>query len=271
MSYYYIALKSLILKLGISTSFMGLEIEPLIFGKLLDMGDTVIDVGANLGVYTSYFAMCVGEEGQVYAFEPFPQNAQVLRQATKLLGLKQVTVVEGALSNINNESIGFSLPVDGSGKVIHTEASLKINKTEVGSGSRYRQTKEIMIRAFSLDDFEINGKVSLIKIDVEGAELLALEGANQTIRQHRPIVICEIEGCWTERYDYQPEEIFNFFTCNDYEAFVCMVVASSIILQPCHASIPGASNYVFLPKERANSVPRRLKINSLMSLRSRTI
>lgn len=134
-------------------------------------GDVFYDVGANIGFHTVIAARLVGNAGTVVAFEPLPENAAQLRRNVELNSFANVEVVEAALS-------------DGTGF-----ANLS------GSGHRTRRTLTklggVEVRTFRLDDWE-GPPPDLLKIDVEGAELVVLEGALETIRRHRPDMLIEV-------------------------------------------------------------------------------
>lgn len=132
-------------------------------------GDIVIDAGANTGAYTVLFAQWVGTAGRVYAFEPVPAIADVLRRQLRLNGVAdRVTVVPAALAS-------------GTGTVSLVAPGLVgLNRPaypgESGHGS-------IRVSATSLDEFCVVHRVrpSVVKIDVEGAELDVLKGSRATI------------------------------------------------------------------------------------------
>jgi FkbM family methyltransferase len=264
---YYVYGKGLGLSAGLVSSFLGLEVELLFLGQQIAAGDTVIDVGANLGVYSAYFARRVGRTGKVYAVEPLPQNISTIRRIVKIGKLPQINVIEGAASNKEGEIVSLSVPKLLTGEPIHTEASLHISSSEVGHGSRYYEVAEIKVLSHTLDAIPCDGKVTLVKIDVEGAELLVLEGAQQLISRHRPRIVCEIESRWTARYGYTPNAVFDFFRDHNYAFYVCTAVGCAVTLLRCDGPIIGANNYIFLPEEHPMDSNNLQKIHYLYSFK----
>ena len=131
--------------------------------KLIRPGMTAYDVGANTGFYTLALSKLVGPSGRVFAFEPEATNVHFLRRHIKLNGLTNVTIVQAAVSS----EIGM-VPFEGSG----------------ATGGVSRQSS-YLVPSISLDEFNAPSP-SFIKMDIEGAELLALRGAKRLLEQARP-------------------------------------------------------------------------------------
>jgi FkbM family methyltransferase len=142
--------------------------------NMLKPGMVAVDVGANIGYYTIIFARQVGSQGKVYAFEPQMTNCEVLSKSINANGFDStVTLVQKAVSNVNGNNQLF-LSVPGSG-----QASL-YKSAETGKNS-------ITIDTITMDSYFVKEgwpEISLIKIDVEGAEILALEGAKELITRN---------------------------------------------------------------------------------------
>jgi len=134
--------------------------ETELVARLVKKGDVVIDIGANIGYYTLLLAQCVGETGRVYAFEPHPANAALLRRTIAESGYQNVVVEEKAVS-INSGPITLYESADGS-----------VDHRIVESDG-----KALCIQAVSLDDYFAAGEiVNFIKMDIQGAEGWAIKG-----------------------------------------------------------------------------------------------
>src|SRR5215469_11112259 len=72
------------------TSETWMERDAVVARKLISPGDTVLDIGANIGVYSRMLSRCVGPQGTVYAFEPIPHTFDFLSNNIRKLGLKNV-------------------------------------------------------------------------------------------------------------------------------------------------------------------------------------
>jgi FkbM family methyltransferase len=131
-------------------------------GYMPGPGDTVVDIGAGIGEDTVVFAGCVGEKGRVFSFEANPWTARCLVKTIQRSGLKQVEIIAAAVSDR-----------PGTIKIADAEAHIR-NSVFVNDGER-----SIEVDAITLDGFvESNGidRIDLLKMNIEGAERLALLG-----------------------------------------------------------------------------------------------
>lgn len=143
-------------------------------------GSTAIDVGANNGVHTLTMSKAAGSNGRVYAFEPQMKMYRELR------------------ANIEENSFATNvIPVRAAVGAVESTVSLAIHvdeaKTRVCDEGGGRVEPGGDVRLLALDSLEFRN-VSLIKIDVEGAENAVLEGATETLKRERPVVLLEIQG-----------------------------------------------------------------------------
>jgi FkbM family methyltransferase len=153
--------------------------------KTLKPEMTVIDLGANIGYFSVIAAALVGENGQVHAFEPMPQN--LIRLRKNLERFRWATVHPYAVSNVAGE-----VPIHYSDKEagwasIHDEHDL----TNMPCTSS--------VRAIRLDDWlqecSVN-RIDFIKLDIEGSEFDALLSARQALSRFHPTIVAETKGGW---------------------------------------------------------------------------
>ena len=149
--------------------------------QLLQPGMVVFDVGANVGVYTFLAARCVGTTGRVYAIEPTPDCNACLKS----------TVVDNQLDSCVfpiQAAVGSKL---GQVFLVFNRSSVfnQIVTDQVAVGRRHVTVEQITLD--NLWESEKKPRVDLIKIDVEGAELQVLQGAEQLLRNLQPIVMFE--------------------------------------------------------------------------------
>lgn len=178
--------------------------------KILKSGDTFVDVGANVGWYTLLASTIVGDRGQVHAFEPRRPIVEYLQRTVVLNRLeKLVTVYPLGLSDQpKTETLMW-----GAGSTNGGGASFA--RGDPTNGMTYQQ-----IEVRSLDSFKF-GRVDVIKIDVEGAEPLVVDGAKATIDRDRPIVLTEVLPSELRRVSgYSPQQYFDFFLSREYNGFI---------------------------------------------------
>ena len=152
------------------------ELEVELFKQLVRPGMTVVDVGANIGAHTLYFAKAVGVGGQVIAFEPQRVLYQMLCGNIALNLHNNVTAIHAGLGatlgSITVPKIDYSRGGNFGG--------VELGKSENG--------EEVPLRR--LDSCELKS-CHLIKIDVEGMEQAVLEGSRSILEEHQPILYVE--------------------------------------------------------------------------------
>jgi FkbM family methyltransferase len=146
-------------------------------------GKTVLDVGAAIGTYSLLLSKLVGIQGFVYAFDPDPKAAKILRDNIRMNALSNVHVEEQCLSNVSGRT-KLRANVFGIGV-----SSIMIRPTEGA-------IQEIDVKTTTIDEFceENDIHPDGMKIDVEGAEGKVIAGAQNTIRKYSPWILLEFHG-----------------------------------------------------------------------------
>lgn len=152
------------------------------------------DIGAHSGLFCLLAARFAGTSGNIVAIEPDPRNAAVLRANIARNQLSQVTVLEAAVWS-------------STGRVTFDQAFGESNRTQgrvVDSGNT--DSLRITVPSIRLDDLIFSQGYcppDLIKMDIEGAEWDALQGARHLLKELRPKLLCEI---------HNPEQMSQFFS-----------------------------------------------------------
>jgi FkbM family methyltransferase len=161
-----------------SGRFRTAEKEFQLLDSLLQSGDWVIDVGANVGHYTARMSRLVGGTGRVLAFEPVPKTFRLLAANARLFAHENVTLLNAAVSQ-QSELSSIDVPSVQSGAYL-------AHLTECNTG--------LQVLCLPLDSLQLPHRVSLIKVDAEGHELAVLRGMERLLRCDRPTLIVEL-GC----------------------------------------------------------------------------
>jgi FkbM family methyltransferase len=144
-------------------------------------GDTVIDVGANVGRYTLKASKLVGAQGLVVSLEPVPRLNCILKNLLMILGIRNVILLQCAAAGSNSLTKVQEIPTSGKKYILNTSTA-----------SRLDTIKGEPCLTVTLDEIiPIDVKVHLIKIDVEGNELDVLRGSKKILRRHHPKLIIE--------------------------------------------------------------------------------
>ncbi|MBN4056259.1 FkbM family methyltransferase [Rhodothermus sp. AH-315-K08] len=158
----------------------------LLARRLLREGDTVIDVGANIGVFSLFASEFVGSSGVVHAFEPQPDLIAMFNRSLQLNGVTNVEVHPAALGEENGRRV-MCVPSGNCGA-----ASL---------AWRVDGAREVEVDVLRMDDFmkkENVGPARLMKIDVEGFESGVIAGASKLLESGSPdAIIVEVQHSWT--------------------------------------------------------------------------
>jgi FkbM family methyltransferase len=171
----------------------------VLFDSLLQPGDVVVDVGANVGYYTLLAAKKVGDRGHVYAVEPNPVVRAALNRHLELNGFHNVTIVAGGAWDAN------------------TTGMLHVDREDCGGSSlRTLEGSEQAesIRLVRLDDIlpqDQQGRIRLIKVDIEGAEAHALRGLSETLAANpQARVIVEVNPTMLAGLGSSADALFEF-------------------------------------------------------------
>jgi FkbM family methyltransferase len=169
--------------------------------RFLSPGGTMLDVGANLGVYTLTAAKQVGPGGRVISVEAVPTVAAALRENINRNGCSWVTVVEAAAGAGEGEAkIGKPTGSNNSGEFM------------VGDHGDGEGTFSVRVR--TLDDILAEAgvaKVDFVKMDIEGSEFDALRGASRLLRVDRPAFVIELNEDALRRRGSSADAVVSLF------------------------------------------------------------
>ena len=172
--------------------------------RFVHPGDTVIDIGANLGYYSVLFARRVGERGRVYSVEPVPLFREVLRRNTRIF--PQVDILPYALG-AEAGTVRLGTP--------RTAGKFRHGLTHVIDGaaaeSAYAATFEAEMRV-PTELFAALDRLDYLKMDVEGYEIVILPELLPLIRRFRPVL--QIETPFADR-----STIFTLLQAENYQAY----------------------------------------------------
>jgi FkbM family methyltransferase len=150
------------------------EVKALVSGEI-KKGDTVLDIGANIGYYTLIFARLSGDSGCVFAFEPEPENFQLLKKNIECNSYRNVILEPLAVSE--------------SSKIM----KLCLNKDNQADNRLINSINNLQnfidVNSISLDDYfrDYSGKIDFVKIDAQGAEAAIIKGMDGILRKNKDI------------------------------------------------------------------------------------
>lgn len=178
------------------------------FRKLVKKDHVVLDIGANIGIYSFIVSERIGGSGKIYAFEPAHNAYNCLLFNIKLNGIKNVIPINSGVSNFTGKA-NFNICNDDAYNSLGNTPMNPVIKSEI-------------INLTSVDDFvNLNKikKVDIIKVDAEGAEYLIFDGAERTLSNHRPILFFEHNPKVTEGFSNSTADLIELIRFHKYELF----------------------------------------------------
>jgi FkbM family methyltransferase len=173
--------------------------------KLIKKGDFVLDIGANIGYYADRMSALVGGEGKVHCFEPDKLNFKYLRKivngkANVVLNKKAVAEEDGSILIYTSDVINVEHTTY---KPEHFDATYSVEKTSIDNyvGQKF--------------------PVSFIKMDIQGAELKALEGMKKTLLSNKDIALMtEVAPYCLLNCGNTPKQIIDFIKSLGFTIFL---------------------------------------------------
>ncbi|MBI4801346.1 MAG: FkbM family methyltransferase [Elusimicrobia bacterium] len=167
--------------------------ESEIYKSAVKKGATVLEIGANIGFFTTLFAKLAGESGKVVAFEPDPDNFRLLEKNIQANDCKNAVCVQKAVSDRT-----------GTGRLYLCEEHRGDHRLFDSRDGR----RSVEVETAAIDDFMPGGAVvNFIKMDIQGAEYLALQGMERTIKNSgHLLMLCEFSPALLRRAGTDPLE-----------------------------------------------------------------
>lgn len=174
----------------------------------LKPGDVFVDVGAHHGYYSLLASKLIGPEGNVYAFEPVPENRVVLRRNIEQNKSSNIIVLEQAVSNKDGDIVEFNIPwaSDSAGLFTHPLA---------------QTIRTIKVPLATIDNVMSGKRVDFIKIDTEGNEVNVLGGMAKTIRKNPELkILIEFNPKCLKQASHKPEDLLNALQELDFDIYM---------------------------------------------------
>ena len=174
--------------------------------EFVEPGSVVYDIGANIGYITILLEDAVGINGQVYAFEALPMNLQRLQENLRINKVdKRVIVIPAAVADRSGFLPFLVGPSNGMGKLEGSAGRVLIE-----------DNKSIEVPSFSLDDFvyeENHTPPNVIKIDIEGGEVMAIKGMVRLLTEIKPVILMELHGTESAKITWDTLSSLGYVIC----------------------------------------------------------
>lgn len=184
-------------------------------------GSTVLDVGANFGQMSILFSKLVEGAGKVYSFEAEPTINGILRKNININNCSNVEIISGAVYNENGK------------KIVFPEPDFKRFDSYGSYGVDPNADSGRTVETLTIDSLNINTPISFMKVDIQGSDLFALQGAVKTVQKHKMPILFEFE----EQFQQEFKTSFN-----DYAEFIRGINYH-------FASVTNGINFLILPND----------------------
>lgn len=218
---------------------------------LVGPGDTVLDVGANVGVYTRVLSELVGPAGRVVSVEPMPQTFRILSHNIRALGMTNVRAVNAAVSD-REATVTMEVPKYASNPVgeNYYQARIVADGEDGPAGGENRRQQA---RAVTLDSIaEGLDRVAFVKCDVEGHELACVSGSESVLRRHRPAWLIEV----SDDPDVPGTSASRLFELLERESYRAWLFDGSRVVR--RRAGDHSTNYFFLTEAHAERLAARM-------------
>ncbi len=180
-----------------------------VFRRFVNPGDTVLDIGAQVGYFSLLLASLVGPSGCVCSFEPDPRPRAWLERSAAMNEMGWLRVFSSALSSTSGE--------------IQFYVSPQLGWSTAAPHSHLGNLKETHVQAAPYDALVEGGSVPrhvhFAKIDVEGFEVRVLRGMERTLRESRPVLVVEVNPAMLSAAGESPKSLIESLRDCDYRIY----------------------------------------------------
>ncbi|WP_411275594.1 FkbM family methyltransferase [Daejeonella sp.] len=158
------------------------------FNDMIEDNGIILDIGANIGIMTALLAK-KSRNAKIFAFEPIPENIKTLKRVVDHYKLRNVTIYEAALGDENGQ-LKMVMPIIDNVKMQGLSHVLDDSLNQPSEKGSFYDVP--VYKLDDLEEFKSAKKITAIKIDVENFEYHVLKGGEQILREHKPVIYCEL-------------------------------------------------------------------------------
>lgn len=191
--------------------------------RYITEGSLVLDVGSNFGQMALLFADYVGKSGQVLAFEADEYIFQILHKNIAANNVHNIRAYYAAVYNTKNE------------KMFYPEQDFKRFSSYGSYGLSPQAVEGRVVETLTIDSLDIQEPISFMKVDIQGSDLFALQGAIETIKRHQMPIIFEFEQQFQKEFNTTFQDYIDFINAISYKV----------------EEVVNGINYLILPKSKS--------------------
>lgn len=191
--------------------------------KYITKGSAVLDIGANFGQMSVLFSDLVGDKGKVYSFDADDFVFEVFKKNIEANQKKNIVPIFGAVHNQANVTLLFP------------EQDFVDYQAYGSYGIDYNAKEGRKVQSLTIDSLSIKEDISFMKIDIQGGDLQAMQGAVQTIEKNRMPILFEYEYHFEEKFNLNFQEYVDFVRSINYK-FEKVINGHNFLIIPNNAS-----------------------------------
>lgn len=174
-------------------------------GRYVKENTTVLDLGANFGQMSILFSNMVGSGGKVYSFDADDFVFEILKK--NILENKKESIIKPIFGAVHNRV----------GDVLHFPVQDFEEYGSYGSyGIDYQGKQGREVKTLTIDSLEIESPISFMKIDIQGGDLQAMQGAVKTIERNKMPILFEYEYHFEDKFKLSFQEYVDFVRSINY-------------------------------------------------------
>lgn len=187
--------------------------------RFIKQGTAVLDVGANFGQMSLIFSQLTGDDGAVYSFEAQKSVFDILRKNVVINNALNINPIFNAVYFESNQTFYFPEP----------------DFVKFGAYGSYNLPLDAVtgqeVKSLKIDDLFVKKPVSFMKVDVQGCDLFAMQGAVETIKKHKMPILFEFEQQFQKNYKTSFQDYVNFVDSIGYK-FSEIILDINYLIEP---------------------------------------
>jgi len=211
----------------------------------ISKGDTIFDIGANIGRFTALAAPLVGKQGNIFSFEPLAYPCRILKHMRNLKRLKQVNIINLALSDSGGIQ-NITIPLKNGWKPKTALAFLE--------GENIESSIQEQVKLDTMDNFcdstNLN-RLDFIKCDVEGHEFKVFLGGIKTLVKFKPTIYCEIDKSFCTNNNIDFTTVFEWLKKMGYLSY--LLKNNQLAFFNDYSSAKKKDEYFFVHESKKNN------------------
>ena len=214
-------------KYSIGIGYEGVDI--MFIKSLIKKGDFIIDIGANKGFYTCLLSSLVGPDGKIFSFEASPHNYKIFfDRVSKIWNLKNCISFNFILTDNDNERVSLAKP-----SIFDDGTGFYFKKRLSSYSASYSRKIDTLLGGLNIS------RIKLLKIDVEGAEVIVLRGSREVLGK-TDFILVEASHTGIDRFGTTVNDLYDLLGYHGFTHFYYIAISgngASVVTKANHGDV----------------------------------